>query len=181
MTEQEHGSVAMGDIGAIEEAKSIAADINSLLPGEMRQMTFWHNAALKMAAALSRPAQEPVAWRHRLVGADEWNLGQEGSMQHARSYQKLFPDKIEIEPLYAAPQPAHGTSATERVPSDQRVLFGLEAQGHIPTVEAALSEGTDWQEIGRRIGWDGETARQYYERHLARAALATPTPKEESK
>jgi hypothetical protein len=39
----------------IEEAKSIAADINSLLPGEMRQMTFWHNAALKMAAALALP------------------------------------------------------------------------------------------------------------------------------
>lgn len=51
---------------------------------------------------------------------------------------------------------------------DGPILFGLEAQGHIPTVEAALEEGADWKEIGRRIGWDGETARTYYDRHLAR-------------
>lgn len=48
------------------------------------------------------------------------------------------------------------------------VAFGLEAQGHIQTIEAALAEGADWQEIGRRINWDGETAKSYYERHLAR-------------
>lgn len=52
------------------------------------------------------------------------------------------------------------------------IIFGLEAQGHIPTIEAALSEGADWQEIGRRIGWDGETAKSYYERHIARKAGA---------
>lgn len=51
-----------------------------------------------------------------------------------------------------------------------RIVFGLEAQGHIPAVEAALAEGADWREIGRRIGWDGETAKTYYERHLARLA-----------
>lgn len=56
-------------------------------------------------------------------------------------------------------------------PGNAHVLFGLEAQGHIPAVEAALAEGVDWQEIGLRIGWCGETAKQYYERHLARAAL----------
>jgi hypothetical protein len=51
-----------------------------------------------------------------------------------------------------------------------RIAFGLEAQGHIPAVEAALAEGADWQEIGRRIGWDGNTAKGYYERHVARLA-----------
>lgn len=56
------------------------------------------------------------------------------------------------------------------VPKNGRILFGLEAQGHIPTVEEALREGADWQEIGRRIGWHGETAREYYQRHLARKA-----------
>lgn len=57
------------------------------------------------------------------------------------------------------------------LPVDAPTAFGLEAQGHIPAVEAALAEGADWQEIGRRIGWHGETAKQYYERHLARSAL----------
>ena len=60
--------------------------------------------------------------------------------------------------------------------AETRIAFGLQAQGHIPAVEAALAEGADWQEIGRRIGWDGETAKTYYERHLAR--LATTEGKE---
>ncbi|MCS4089956.1 hypothetical protein [Rhizobium sp. BK176] len=61
------------------------------------------------------------------------------------------------------------TTVTTRLDiPDGPILFGLEAQGHIPTVEAALNEGVDWKEIGRRIGWDGETARTYYDRHLAR-------------
>ncbi len=42
--------------------------------------------------------------------------------------------------------------------------FGLRAQGHIPTVERMLSEGASWSEIGRAIGWDGDTARDFYER-----------------
>ena len=49
------------------------------------------------------------------------------------------------------------------------VVFGLEAQGHIPTIEVALAEGADWKEIGRRINWHGETAKTYYERYLARS------------
>jgi hypothetical protein len=65
--------------------------------------------------------------------------------------------------------PNLGTKVTTRLDiPDRPILFGLEAQGHIPTVEAALADGADWNEIGRRIGWDGETARTYYERHLAR-------------
>lgn len=58
-------------------------------------------------------------------------------------------------------------------PANTAIAFGLEAQGHIPAVEAALAEGADWQEIGRRIGWDGDTAKTYYERHLARTAKAS--------
>lgn len=57
--------------------------------------------------------------------------------------------------------------------ADAPIAFGLEAQGHIPAVESALSEGADWQEIGRRIAWDGETAKTYYERHLARTAIGS--------
>ncbi len=68
----------------------------------------------------------------------------------------------------------HGRGPLPGIDPSARVVFGLEAQGHIPTVEAMLAEGQDWKEIGRRIGWDGETAKQYYERHLARAALSSP-------
>ena len=62
---------------------------------------------------------------------------------------------------------------SDEVDTPVRLVFGLEAQGHIPTVEVMLSEGCDWIEIGRRIGWDGETAKQYYERYIARAALSS--------
>lgn len=54
--------------------------------------------------------------------------------------------------------------------ADVPILFGLAAQGHLPTIETMLAAGSDWNEIGRRISWDGETARRYYERHLARSA-----------
>lgn len=47
-----------------------------------------------------------------------------------------------------------------------QVKIGLEAQGHIPTIEGMLAEGRTWEEIGRRIGWDGETARTWYADHL---------------
>lgn len=55
---------------------------------------------------------------------------------------------------------------------ETKILFGLEAQGHIPTIKTMLAEGADWQDIGRRIKWDGETAKEYYERYLTRAASA---------
>jgi hypothetical protein len=43
---------------------------------------------------------------------------------------------------------------------DVPVVFGLRAQGHIPTVRAMLRAGRSWEEIGREIGWDGDTARR---------------------
>lgn len=42
------------------------------------------------------------------------------------------------------------------------VLFGLEQQGHIPTIQRMLGEGKSWDEIGREIGWCPETAREWY-------------------
>jgi hypothetical protein len=62
-------------------------------------------------------------------------------------------------------------TAAENFPFDSnvRIVFGLEAQGHIPTIEASIKEGADWAEIGRRISWDGETARAYYQRYLVRS------------
>jgi hypothetical protein len=49
-----------------------------------------------------------------------------------------------------------------------RVRFGLEAQGHIPTVERMLDEGCCWPEINRAIGWAGDAAEKNYMRHLRR-------------
>ena len=42
------------------------------------------------------------------------------------------------------------------------VLFGLRAQGHLPTVERMLAEGATWGEIGREIGWCPVTAERFY-------------------
>ena len=63
---------------------------------------------------------------------------------------------------------ALGPASRADMPGNARILFGLEAQGHIPVVENMLAGKADWQEIGRAIGWDGETARTYYERYQAR-------------
>jgi hypothetical protein len=46
------------------------------------------------------------------------------------------------------------------------VAFGLRAQGHLPTIEQMLREGAPWAEIGRKIGWCPDTAREWYEREV---------------
>ena len=45
-----------------------------------------------------------------------------------------------------------------------QIIFGLEAQGHIPTIEKMLAEGRNWEEIANTIGWCQVTAREHYER-----------------
>ena len=45
-------------------------------------------------------------------------------------------------------------------------LFGLESQGHIPTIEKMLAENKTWDEIGKTIGWHSPTAQEHYERYL---------------
>ena len=52
--------------------------------------------------------------------------------------------------------------------SGLKVRFGLEAQGHIPTIEFLLKVGASWATIGRKIGWHGPTAERFYLRYLAR-------------
>jgi hypothetical protein len=44
------------------------------------------------------------------------------------------------------------------------IKFGLEAQGHIPTITWMLSEGATWDTISAKIGWDRTTARTHYEK-----------------
>lgn len=86
------------------------------------------------------------------------------------TYRERLEARANGDPDMASTQAAIRTLARLKARTEQGdapVLFGLEAQGHIQTVETALSEGADWQEIGRRIGWDGETAKQYYERHVS--------------
>lgn len=51
-----------------------------------------------------------------------------------------------------------------------KVVFGLEAQGHIPTIEAILDDlGSNdyaWEKIGKEIGWCDKTARNHYITYL---------------
>lgn len=49
---------------------------------------------------------------------------------------------------------------------NQPVLFGLKAQGHIPTIESMLKEQKSWEEIGKKINWCPETAKKHYQWYL---------------
>lgn len=49
-----------------------------------------------------------------------------------------------------------------------KIVFGLEKQGHIPTIENMLVDGKNWSEIGQVIGWCPITAREHYERYSLR-------------
>lgn len=50
-----------------------------------------------------------------------------------------------------------------------RIVFGLRAQGHVPTVERMLASGFSWDQIGRSIGWYGPTVKEFYEREKRKA------------
>ena len=45
-----------------------------------------------------------------------------------------------------------------------KVKFGLRAQGHFPIIEKMIAENRSWEEIGKAIGWDGNTAKEYWNR-----------------
>jgi hypothetical protein len=53
-----------------------------------------------------------------------------------------------------------------------KISFGLEQQGHIPTIEKILNEFASarseylWEKIGKEIGWDSYTAMRYYLEYL---------------
>lgn len=60
-----------------------------------------------------------------------------------------------------------------------KVVFGLEAQGHIPTIEAIITKWNDtpmdvqmqyskalWDEVGKTIGWCSLTAALSYFQYL---------------
>jgi hypothetical protein len=48
----------------------------------------------------------------------------------------------------------------------QTVLFGLQQQGHLPTIEKMLGAGESWDAIGKAIGWDPATASDWYNKAL---------------
>ena len=47
-----------------------------------------------------------------------------------------------------------------------KVLFGLEQQGHIKTIEEMLDKHRNWDEINKTIGWAGDAANKEYIRLL---------------
>lgn len=51
---------------------------------------------------------------------------------------------------------------------NQKVVFGLAAQGHISTIEQMLAEGKSWEEIGDVINWCPKTAKRHYEWHISK-------------
>ncbi len=48
------------------------------------------------------------------------------------------------------------------------VLFGLRQQGHVPTIEKMLQEGSSWETIGQAIGWCPVAAEKHYKRYVER-------------
>lgn len=71
-------------------------------------------------------------------------------------------------PVHRGPvEPGHGlfTGRLEDKIGDAKVVFGLEAQGHLPTIQRMLDEGSSWDAIGRAINWDPATAKKHWELH----------------
>lgn len=49
---------------------------------------------------------------------------------------------------------------------DCEVVFGLQAQNHISTIENMLDEHKSWDEIANEIGWDKDTMITHYVQYL---------------
>lgn len=45
-------------------------------------------------------------------------------------------------------------------------VFGLAAQGHLPTIERMIDENKSWDDIGQAIGWCPKTAQRHYLQYL---------------
>lgn len=80
------------------------------------------------------PAPNVSGYLHRLKGSADWNIGLPDQMSAAWEYQKLFPDKIEIVPLYteapASPAP-HLRGKLPKLPP-----IGEELYEHYPSMSA---------------------------------------------
>lgn len=56
--------------------------------------------------------------------------------------------------------------------SGLKIRFGLEQQGHMPTIRRMLDAGSAWGEIGAAIGWDPKTAMLWFQRATMRDLAA---------
>ena len=59
----------------------------------------------------------------------------------------------DIEKLFAAAEKA-----------GLKPVFGLKAQGHIPTITKMLEDGRTWEQIGKVIGWCPVSAKKSWDR-----------------
>ncbi len=47
-----------------------------------------------------------------------------------------------------------------------RLLFGLEAQGHIPTILDLMKRGKTWPEIAKHIGWSTIELKKHWRTYM---------------
>lgn len=98
-----HGSQALALRHLFSAETVTSADCSGLLPCAICGLDA-DALGLSASRLLDKPEAveaEPVAYRHRLVGMEVWNLSSSNDMKAAREFELLFPDKIEIEPLFA--------------------------------------------------------------------------------
>jgi hypothetical protein len=59
-----------------------------------------------------------------------------------------------------------------------QVQIGLRAQGKMPVVTRMLMDGATWKDIGAKIGWCPDTARDWYAREAAASLSPQPAPEQ---
>lgn len=131
----------------------------------------WHYWQAARQSVGSQPLFGPYAHLNgpRALPEDSWSVENDPIENNEEYFSIPLFAKFDVTfPVTHGAPDAEAYRAYANDIAETAVAFGLEAQGHIPTIEAAISEGVDWQEIGLRINWDGETAKAYYERYLAR-------------
>lgn len=76
-----------------------------------------------------------------------------------------------------APRPDYADLLAEL--GEVRVRFGLDAQGHVSTIERMLAEGASWEDIGAAIHWDPATVKRHWAARQAALAVTAGLPEDE--
>jgi hypothetical protein len=149
MTEQEHGSVAMGD-----SVETVARAIH--FRGSKQDDKAWNHcqpylretarqqARAAIAALYARPVQEPVDGLTISQAEVKALLYGVPKFEFSQALTRLAAWLAELDDT--APQPAHGTSATERV------LLMEEPVGKQWCVYEDGEQRTSWYYVGQREG-----------------------------
>lgn len=145
----------------IAERDSLRAERDRIIGEVMREMEAIRDMCAEPGTL---PTREEAAAELRAAGLEPGKVGRELRL------------RLEAASV-PAPRPDYADLFAEL--GEVRVRFGLDAQGHVPTIERMLAEGASWEDIGAAIHWDPATVRRHWAARQAALAVTAGLSEDE--